>query len=163
MERRRQSDATAKTREGATERKIDADRTRMPARRRSRGHDRRHNTSSLVHSSGGTYTRSVSLSPSLPPFSLRLCLSPELSRFLLHVCAFPPGANTVQRSRAHACTHTSARGRARSRVRVRALSPLFFSASSLAPRRREPRVLSSYSRSRLSAARESTHRDRAIY
>lgn len=101
-------------------------------------------------------------SPSLPPFSRRLCLSPELSRFLLHVRAFPPGANTVQRSRAHACTHTDAAA-ARSRVRVRALSPLFFSASSLASRRREPHVLSSYSCSRLSTARKSTHRDRAIY
>lgn len=135
----------------------------MPTRRRSRGHDRRHNTSSLVHSSGGTYTRSVSLSPSLPPF---LSPSPSLVRALsipsarTCVSSRQNRANTVQRSRAHACTHT----RAAPRVRVRALSPLFFfSASSLAPRRREPHVPSSYSRSRLSAARESTHRDRAIY
>lgn len=66
---------------------------------------------------------------------------------------------TLACTRVHACTHT----RARSRGRVRALSPLFFSTSSLASRRRELHVLSSYSRSRLSTARESTHRDRAIY
>jgi len=109
-------------------------------------------------------------SPCLPRFPLSRSVSvslPELSRFLLHVRAFPPGANTVQRSRAHACTHTRGAARVLAYVCVLSLSlslsPLFFSVSSLASRRREPHVLSSYSRSRLSTARESTHRDRAIY
>lgn len=104
----------------------------MPARRRSRGHDRRHNTSSLVHSSGGTYTRSVSLPPSLLSFSLHLCLSPSCSLFFSFSTSF--ARTCVSSWCSHICamiiciyvnTHSW------SCVRMRALSPLFFSAFSL--------------------------------
>jgi len=143
--------------------------------RRSRGHDCRHNTSSLVHSSAGTYTRSVSLSPSLPPFSLRLRLSSEFSRFLLHrTCV----SSRCKRSRAHACTrvHAYTRGRARlpasrvSRGACSLASRLSFFLPPLSPRRHvegnftfsPPTLLirvSTLSRPR----KHGTHRDRAIY
>lgn len=126
------------------------DRTRMPARRRSRGHDRRHNTSSLVHSSGGTYTRSVSLSPSLPPFPLSVSVS--LSILPARTCVSSRCKRRATRSRAHA--------RAARRTCACSLASLFFRL--LSSRRVEGNhtsFSSSYSRSRLSAARESTHRD----
>lgn len=87
------------------------DRTRMPARRRSRGHDRRHNTSSLVHSSGGTYTRSVSFAS---PF-----LSPSLS--LVRALSIPSARTCVSSRCKHratlACTRVYAYRRG-SRARV---------------------------------------------
>lgn len=105
----------------------------MPARRRSRGYDRRHNTSSLVHSSDGTYTQSVSLSPSLLSFSLRLCPSRRLSldSFRTYVCFLP-----LHTRRAYTRgTYTTSRDRtALPRTPVCVLSRLSFFSASLAPR-----------------------------
>lgn len=154
----------------------------MPARRRSRGHDRRHNTSGLIHSSGGTYTRSVSLSPSLLSLSLprRVSVSlAERSRLLLlrtcvsSRCTHRANSRVHTRPHAHAHTHahthtrkhtqahTHAHGRP-PRALVHVLSRLSFFPPPLSSRRRElafpPPTLV-----RVSAARESTHRDRAIY
>lgn len=117
-----------------------------------------------------THDPSPCLSPASPLSLTVFVPRPSLSRFPLRVRAFPPGANAPCNARVHTRERIHTRARilgARARVPVRtcacALSPLFFSASSLASRRREPHVLSSYSCSRLSTARESTHRDRAIY
>lgn len=59
-------------------------------RRRSRGYDRRHNTSGLVHSSVGTHIASFSfaLAPSLSLFHLPFSLLLSLFFFLSHFSAF---------------------------------------------------------------------------
>lgn len=113
----------------------------MPARRRSRGHDCRHNTSSLVYSSGGTYTRSVSLPPSLLSFSLHLCLSPSCSLSLSFSFSTSSARTCVSSWCSHICVtimciscvyvNTHSWPCVSSCVRMRALSPLFFSAFSL--------------------------------
>lgn len=102
-------------------------------------------------------------SPCLPrvPLSLSVfvCRPRSLDSFCTYVRFLP--VQTPCNARVHTRKRIHA---ARSRVRMCACSlASLFPASSLASRRREPHVLSSYSRLRLSTARESTHRDRAIY